>query len=93
MRRELNGLDGSRILKSMIRIIAASAAMTIAAWGANQLLMAWLPGPSFTLQVIRLTLSIGAAILTLAIAAQLLKIQEFGEARDLVLGRFRRMMK
>jgi hypothetical protein len=53
----------------------------------------WLPGSAFVLQVIRLTLSIGAAVLTLAVAAQLLRIPEFGEARDLVLGRFRRMVK
>ena len=67
--------------------------MAVAAWGANALLVTWLPGPALVLQVTRLTLSIGAAVLTLALAAQLLRIPEFGEARDLVLGRFRRMVK
>ncbi len=93
MRRELNGLEGGRIARTLVRVAVASAAMTVAAWGANELLTLWLPGPAFVLQVIRLTLSIGAALLTLAIAAQVLRIQEFGEARDLVLGRFRRMVK
>lgn len=93
MRRELGGIDGDRIARSLSRIAAATAAMTAAAWGANALLTAWLPGQAFALQVIRLALAIGAALLTLALAAQVLRIQEFGEARDLVLGRFRRMVK
>jgi putative peptidoglycan lipid II flippase len=93
LRRELKGIDGGRIIRSLIRIVAASAAMAVAAWGANLLLAAWLPGQAFVLQLVRLTLSIGAALVTLAVAAQLLRIQEFGEARDLVLGRFRRMVK
>ena len=93
MRRELNGIDGARIARSLVRIAVATAAMAVAAWGANALLVTWLPGPALVLQVTRLTLSIGAAVLTLALAAQLLRIPEFGEARDLVLGRFRRMVK
>ncbi len=93
MRRELNGLEGRRIATSLVRVVVASAAMTVAAWGTDQLLAMWLPGQSFALQAIRLTLSIGAALATLGLAAQWLRIQEFGEARDLVLGRFRRMAK
>ncbi len=93
MRRELNGIDGDRIVASLVRIVAATAAMAVAAWGANALLTNWLPGQALMLQVVRLTLSIGAALVTLALAAQVLRIEEFGEARDLVLGRFRRMRK
>ncbi len=93
LRRELHGLDGARLMASLIRIAAASAAMTAAAWGANTMLMVWLPGQALVPQVIRLVLSIGAAILTLALAAQVLRIPEFGEARDLVLGRLRRIAR
>jgi putative peptidoglycan lipid II flippase len=93
MRRELNGIDGPRIASSLARVLIASAIMAAAAWGTNELLTQRLPGQALVLQVIRLTLSIGAALLTLALAAQVLRIREFGEARDLVLGRFRRMSK
>ena len=93
MRRELNGIDGTRIAKSLVRVLIASAVMAGAAWGANALLTQWLPGQALALQIIRLALSIGTALLTLALAAQALRIEEFGEARDLVLGRFRRMVK
>ena len=93
MRRELKGIEGGRIAKSLARVAIASAVMGVAAWGAHELVTAWLPGQAFIRQLIRLTISIVAALLTLAFAAQWLRIQEFGEARDLVLGRFRRMMK
>lgn len=93
LRRELGGLEGTRMAKSLVRVVIASAVMTGAAWGANESLSQWLPGQAFVLQLIRLTLSIVAALLTLALAAQLLRIPEFGEARDLVLGRFKRMVR
>jgi putative peptidoglycan lipid II flippase len=93
MRRELSGIDGDRIVRSLLPIVVATAAMAVAAWGSNTVLTMWLPGQAFVLQVLRLGLSIGIAVATLAIAAQLLRIPEFGEARDLVLGRFRRMTK
>jgi putative peptidoglycan lipid II flippase len=93
MRRELNGIDGTRIAKALVRVLIASAVMAGAAWGANAVLTQWLPGQALALQIVRLALSIGTALLTLALAAQALRIEEFGEARDLVLGRFRRMAK
>ncbi|MDP2053473.1 MAG: murein biosynthesis integral membrane protein MurJ, partial [Acidobacteriota bacterium] len=93
VRRELSGIDGRRIIGSLVRIVAAAAAMGAGAWGANELLTQWLPGQSLALQVIRLTLSIGFALLTLATASQVLRIPEFGEARDLVIGRFKRMAR
>jgi len=93
MRRELNGLDGARIAGALARVSLASILMAGAAWGANELMTLWLPGQAFVLQVVRLTISIGAALMTLAAAAQVLRIREFGEARDLVLGRFKRLAK
>jgi len=93
VRRELSGIEGGRIIRSLARIAAASAAMAVAAWGANEWLSQWLPGPALWPQVVRLTMCIGVALLVLAAAAQVLRIREFGEARDLVLGRFKRMVK
>ncbi len=92
MRRELDGLEGSRIAAAMVRVMAASLAMAAAAWGSHELLTAWLPGHSLLVQVVRLGSSIGLALVTLAVAAQVLRIPEFGEARDMVLGRLRRMV-
>jgi hypothetical protein len=50
-----------------------------------------LPGSSIALQIVRLVITIGISLVALAGAAQLLRIPEFGEARDLVLRRLRRI--
>lgn len=91
LRREIHGLEGSRIAASFARVIAASAAMGGVTWIVYELLLGALPGGSLARQMLRLLLTIGAALATLAGAAQVLRIREFGEARDLVIGRFRRM--
>jgi putative peptidoglycan lipid II flippase len=90
LRREIKGLEGRRIAAALMRVLVAAAAMAGAAWGANEMMTAWLPGQAFAVQVVRLLLSIGAGLVTLAVAAQLLRIPEFGEARELILGRLRR---
>jgi hypothetical protein len=51
-----------------------------------------LPGDGLVQQIVRLGVSIGIALAVLAGAAQLLHIREFGEARDLIGGRMRRMI-
>jgi hypothetical protein len=54
-------------------------------------LLSALPGAAFSLQMIRLLITIAVSLGALAAVAQLLHIQEFAEARDLVVGRLKRM--
>ena len=91
LRREIQGLEGSRITASFARVIVASAVMGVVSWLAHELMLATLPGSSLPMQIIRLAATIGVSLATLAGMAQLLRIQEFGEARDLVLRRFKRI--
>ena len=91
LRREINGLQGSRIAASFARVIVASAVMGGACWGVHQSLLGAMPGDGLPIQMVRLLVTIVVSLATLAAAAQLLRIREFGEARDLVLGRLRRM--
>lgn len=91
LRREIHGLEGSRIASSFARVIAASAAMGAASWGVHEGLLSVMPGSAWPAQVIRLLITITVSLATLTAAAQLLRIREFGEARDLILGRLRRM--
>jgi putative peptidoglycan lipid II flippase len=91
LRREIQGLEGSRIAASFARVIAAAAVMGVVTWLANELMLAALPGSSLAIQITRLVLTIGASLAALAGMAQLLRIQEFGDARDLVLRRFKRI--
>jgi putative peptidoglycan lipid II flippase len=91
LRREIHGLNGSRLAASFARVMVASAAMAAVTWGAHELMLAWLPGPSLILQIARLLVTITLSLAALAGAAQLLRIQEFAEARDLIVGRLKRM--
>lgn len=90
LRREIHGLEGARIAASFARVIAASAVMGLVTWGAHAFMLGLLPGGSLTAQIIRLLVTIGVSLVALAGVAQLLRIREFTEARDLVVSRFRR---
>jgi putative peptidoglycan lipid II flippase len=91
LRREINGLEGARIASSTSRTIAAAAIMGAVTWGAHIGLLHAVPGGSFVLQASRLFVTIVLSLATLVAAAQLLRIPEFGEARDLIIGRLKRM--
>ena len=91
LRREIGGIEGTRMAQSLVKVLIASAVMAVVAWGSNWLLVDALPGTAIPFQIARLGTAIGLSLATLALLAQVLHIPEFGEARDLVLGRLRRM--
>jgi putative peptidoglycan lipid II flippase len=89
LRRRLNGIDGARVAHSLVRIIAASALMGLAAVGADYLGSMWLPGPGLVSQIVRLAGTIAVAVGVLAAAAYVLHIGEFRRGVALVARRFR----
>jgi putative peptidoglycan lipid II flippase len=91
LRREIHGLEGSRIAASTLRVVAAAAIMGAVTWSTHIGLLHAVPGGSFVLQASRLFVTISVSLAALVAAAQMLRIQEFAEARDLLVGRFRRM--
>jgi putative peptidoglycan lipid II flippase len=91
LRREIHGIDGSRIAASFARVMIASAVMGAVTWGAYAGLVDIMPGAALVTQILRLLITIGISLATLAAMAQLLRIQEFAEARDLIVGRLKRM--
>ena len=91
LRREIHGLEGARIVFSTIRVVAAAAIMGIVTWATHIGLLHAVPGGSFVLQASRLFVTIMVSLAALVAAAQLLRIPEFGEARDLIIGRLKRM--
>ncbi len=91
LRREIHGIEGRRLVSSFLRIAAASVLMAVITWLVAEMLNRWMLGTGFTPQVIRLLVSIGAGLLTLAAAAHALRIPEFGEARDLVFSKLKRV--
>ena len=91
LRREIQSLNGSRIAASFARVVVASAIMGVVTAIAYDSLLGVMPGDALVTQMARLLVTIALALATLTAAAQLLRIQEFAEARDLVLGKFKRM--
>jgi putative peptidoglycan lipid II flippase len=84
LRRRLDGIDGRRVLGSLVRIAAASVLMGLAATAADTALGTWLPGDALLLDITRLTLTIGVALVVLAAAAHALRIREFRQGVALV---------
>ncbi|MEP6782217.1 MAG: murein biosynthesis integral membrane protein MurJ [Acidobacteriota bacterium] len=93
LRREIHGIGGSRIAASFVRVVVASVAMGAVTWLVQDLMISLMPGASLPERIIRLLVTIAASLATLAGVAQVLKIPEFGEARDMIIGRFRRLAR
>jgi putative peptidoglycan lipid II flippase len=93
LRREINGLHGARIAASLARVVVAAAVMGAAAAGSYATLEDVMPGDSLPVQILRLLIAISISLLVLVASAQLLRIREYAEARDLVLGKLRRMAR
>jgi len=91
LRREIHGIEGGRIARSFARVIVASAIMGAFTLGAHSTLVGIMPGDALTTQILRLGTTIVISMMVLIAAAQVLRIQEYGEARDLILGRLKRM--
>ena len=92
LRRALGGLHLERVAATFVRIVAASAAMSAVAWWGDAWLEAAWPGRALPAQVLRLAAVIGMSLVVLAASAQLLRIREFEDVRDSVVGRIRRLL-
>jgi putative peptidoglycan lipid II flippase len=90
LRRSLGGIEGTRMISSLGRIAVASLVMGVVCVGVDAAAMRWLPGQGLGPQILRLTLTIAASLLSLAAAAHALHIREFRESVALVSRRLRR---
>jgi putative peptidoglycan lipid II flippase len=93
LRREIHGMEGRRMLASFARVLVASLIMGAVTWLTHAMLLNVLPGTSLALQLVRLLVTIALALVSLAGVAQVLRIPEFAEARDLIGARLKRMAR
>jgi putative peptidoglycan lipid II flippase len=87
-RRRHGGLGGSGVVPQLGRVLAASAVMAAAAWGAMAVVQRLAPGPGLAPQLAHALLPIGSGIAAYLAAARLLRIREL----DDVLRLFRRRL-
>jgi putative peptidoglycan lipid II flippase len=90
LRRRLGGLDEGRIAVALVKITLASLVMGAAAWGVERAMWSVAPGFGVLARAIRVFSAIGVALLVLAAAARLLRIQEFEDASRRVFARLKR---
>jgi putative peptidoglycan lipid II flippase len=90
LRQALGGIEGARIAVTFVKSAIAATAMAAAAWSAYAWLAALLPGSGTAWQAVRVFGAIGAGVGVLSLAAWILKLQEFEEARAMVLNRLTR---
>jgi putative peptidoglycan lipid II flippase len=93
LRREIDGLDGRRMIASLVRVLVASAVMGVFTIGAHRTLVNVMPGDDLPVQMLRLATTIAIALMVLVATAQVLRIPEYAEARDLVMNKLRRMAR
>jgi len=93
LRRAIGGIEGRRVTVTFLKVMTASLTMAAAAWATDLWLMGVLPGETFALQAARVAAAILVALGVLAGASWLLRVREFEEAREMVVGRFRRIMR
>ena len=87
--RRLGGLEGARVLKSLAKIAVASAIMGLVAYFAEAWLHGRFPARALWPHAIRVLGGIGAGVASLALAAWLLRIEEFNQAVQRVMARVR----
>jgi putative peptidoglycan lipid II flippase len=90
LRNHLHGIHEARILGAFVRISIASGAMGLAAALVNGALEARWPGGAVLLQVVRLSITIGASLVVLGLGSWMLRIREFNEGMALVTRRLGR---
>jgi putative peptidoglycan lipid II flippase len=88
--RRIEGIDAGRVGWSLLKISVASVVMAGAAIGLDSGLRSLLPSQSVWIQAVRVGGAIAGAMGTLALAAWVLRIDEFRQAVDRVLSRIRR---
>ncbi len=93
LRRELGGLEGRRLGITFVKMLVASLLMAGAGWWVDDALREAWPGDALPLAIGRLAAVMATAILVLVGAVHLLRVSEFDEARDLVIGRLRRLRR
>jgi putative peptidoglycan lipid II flippase len=90
LRRRLGGLDERRLLIAFVKIALASVVMGVAAWSVEVALWSIVPGTRWLPRGIRVVSAIVVALVVLAGAARVLRIQEFEEAFRRVFQRLTR---
>ncbi len=92
LRRRLDGLEGRRLLMTLLKVSAAATIMSVATVVIQYAMGREMPGEQLTRRAIRLAASIGGGLATLALTAKILRVDELDEATGMILGQVRKLL-
>lgn len=87
LRRAVGALETRALVDTVLRVLLASGAMSVAAWGGHRVMLTALPGDAIWLQATRLGVAIAAAVAVLVLAAWTLRVAALREGVALVTRR------
>ena len=90
LRRSLGSLNEGRLIGSTVRIALASTAMGAAAFAVDRWMSTLIAQPALEWQILQLGATIAVALIVLASAAWVLRIEEFNDSMQMVLRKLRR---
>lgn len=92
LRDQLDGIGGRPLITAFAKVAVASAAMSAAVLGVNRSLRGTVENGGTLTQAATLLAAIGAGLVVLAIAARLLRIEEFAMFTAAARTRFRKLL-
>jgi putative peptidoglycan lipid II flippase len=92
LRRRLGGLEGRRLLTTLVKVTASSTVMAGAAVAMLRAMERSAPGPGLAAQAIRLGVTIGVSLAALAVMARVLGVEAFGDAVEMANSRVRKLL-
>jgi putative peptidoglycan lipid II flippase len=93
LRRRLDGLDDRRLLVTLAKVTLAASVMAVAAVAIQHAMDRVMPGAHLWVRALRLAASIGGGVAALAVVAKVLRVEEFDDASEMVLGRVRKLLE
>ena len=92
LRRRLGGMEGSRLMVTMLKVTAASSVMAITAVLTQHAMDRVAPGTRLAPQAVRLGATIGGSLAALAVMAQVLGVEAFHDAVEMLRARVRKLL-
>jgi putative peptidoglycan lipid II flippase len=90
LRGRLAGLDGRRVVDTLVRTLAASVLTALAAWGTAEAVAATLSLDRPLVRLVQVVLAVAAGVLAFALGAFIFQIQEADEVWRTLVARVRR---
>jgi putative peptidoglycan lipid II flippase len=92
LRRRLGGVDGRRLLVTLVKVTVSSIVMAVTAVAIQHAMDRVAPGARLTPQAIRLSATIGGSVAALAVMARILGVEAYYDAVEMVQARVRKVV-